>query len=238
MTKQPQPGKGAKPAKGRRVPSAERKPLIAKAAAKLFAEKGFHGARLRELAHAAGVSEALIIKYFPTKEDLLRAALEACRKTSVVDTIQRMIAAPPSTAALVRSIREFAEGVTVIKPSPDQEDRDTINRMLLRSLAEDGEFARLMMKDVDQNAVAFTKACLDAAQKSGDLVAGAPVDTYALSWLRGHLSLAIMAFQLPQDPPVDYRISRKRFIETLVRFELLGFGLKPAVIERHLATPL
>ena len=58
------------------MPSEQRKSLIAHAPAGLFAQQGFHATSLREIALAAGVSEALLLKYFPTNKDLLRVSLE------------------------------------------------------------------------------------------------------------------------------------------------------------------
>jgi len=45
------------------------------AALEVVAEHGFHGTSTRELARRAGVSEALVFRHFPTKEDLIRAIL-------------------------------------------------------------------------------------------------------------------------------------------------------------------
>jgi len=54
----------------------ERRPLILQAALDVFAEKGFQGAKTREIAKLAGVSETLLFRYFPTKEDLYRNGLK------------------------------------------------------------------------------------------------------------------------------------------------------------------
>lgn len=50
---------------------AARREQILDAAAKVFAEKGFHAATTREIADAADVSEGTIYNYFASKEDLL-----------------------------------------------------------------------------------------------------------------------------------------------------------------------
>ncbi|MBN1847020.1 MAG: TetR/AcrR family transcriptional regulator [Deltaproteobacteria bacterium] len=50
-----------------------RKANLIKAAEKVFAEKGFHQATISEIARQAGVSDATIYEYFPTKEELLFA---------------------------------------------------------------------------------------------------------------------------------------------------------------------
>src|SRR5439155_3764076 len=45
----------------------ERQASIIAAAASLFAQKGFNGTTTREIAKTAGISEALLFRYFPTK---------------------------------------------------------------------------------------------------------------------------------------------------------------------------
>lgn len=53
----------------------ERQVSIIAAAAALFAEKGFNGTTTREIAKTAGISEALLFRYFPTKRALYGAIL-------------------------------------------------------------------------------------------------------------------------------------------------------------------
>jgi AcrR family transcriptional regulator len=59
----------------RRPSSQERQAGLIAAAAALFAAKGFNGTTTREIAKAAGVSEALVFKHFPTKRALYAAIL-------------------------------------------------------------------------------------------------------------------------------------------------------------------
>lgn len=49
----------------------ERKKQILEAAARVFAEKGFEGATISDIAQAAGVAEGSIYNYFKNKNDLL-----------------------------------------------------------------------------------------------------------------------------------------------------------------------
>src|SRR5439155_15495557 len=55
----------------------ERQASIIAAAASLFAQKGFNGTTTREIAKSAGISEALLFKYFPTKRALYAAIIAA-----------------------------------------------------------------------------------------------------------------------------------------------------------------
>lgn len=59
----------------RRISGKARKAGIIASASSLFAKKGFNGTKTREIAARAGVSEALIFKHFPSKEDLYAAIL-------------------------------------------------------------------------------------------------------------------------------------------------------------------
>ena len=56
-----------------RLSGGERRQAIADAVRGVFADKGFDGTTTRELAKAAGVSEALLYKHFPSKESLYAA---------------------------------------------------------------------------------------------------------------------------------------------------------------------
>src|SRR5262245_32243769 len=62
-------------ANGNRVSRQERQASIIAAAASLFAANGFKGTTTKHIAKTAGVSEALLFKYFPTKRALYAAIL-------------------------------------------------------------------------------------------------------------------------------------------------------------------
>lgn len=51
----------------------ERREQILEAALNVISKKGFDGTRTKEIAEAAGVSEALVFKHFKTKESILEA---------------------------------------------------------------------------------------------------------------------------------------------------------------------
>src|SRR5438552_18745949 len=53
----------------------ERQASIIAAAASLFAQKGFNGTTTREIARTAGISEALLFKYFPAQRALYAAII-------------------------------------------------------------------------------------------------------------------------------------------------------------------
>ncbi|MGC8872312.1 MAG: TetR/AcrR family transcriptional regulator [Caldimicrobium sp.] len=49
---------------------------ILKSALKLFSEKGYLGAKTKEIAKASGISEVTLFRYFPNKENLFISVLE------------------------------------------------------------------------------------------------------------------------------------------------------------------
>lgn len=60
----------------RRMSAGGRREQILNGAMRLFAQKGFRGTTTREIARRLGISEALMFKYFPSKEALYRAIIQ------------------------------------------------------------------------------------------------------------------------------------------------------------------
>jgi AcrR family transcriptional regulator len=83
------------------MPSDERRDQILDAALKVFAERGFHGATTRELAKASGVSEALMFRHFPSKEDLYLALQSHCCQAKSGEKAEMLGTLEDSTASLV-----------------------------------------------------------------------------------------------------------------------------------------
>src|SRR3954469_1538816 len=63
-------------AAGGRMAAVDRRLQIALTAMRLFSERGFRGTTTKEIAQAAGVSEAIIFRHFATKEDLYSAIID------------------------------------------------------------------------------------------------------------------------------------------------------------------
>jgi AcrR family transcriptional regulator len=61
-----------------RLTADARREAILEAARPVFGGRGYHAATTREIAAAAGVSEALLYQHFPGKSDLFLAVVERC----------------------------------------------------------------------------------------------------------------------------------------------------------------
>ncbi|MFI4990237.1 MAG: TetR/AcrR family transcriptional regulator [Solirubrobacterales bacterium] len=68
----------ARPA-GRRLPAAERRALIERAAARLFAERGYETTTVEDICAAAGVSKPMLYRHFESKRDLCMRLMERRR---------------------------------------------------------------------------------------------------------------------------------------------------------------
>ena len=67
---------GASPVRRGRPRNVERRGEIAAFATRVFAERGYHGATMREVAEACGMGDTLLYRYFGRKEALLCAVAE------------------------------------------------------------------------------------------------------------------------------------------------------------------
>lgn len=84
---------------------------------RVFAERGFHAVRTRELAGAAGVSEALVFRHFPTKESIVRAILDEVGFAERIQEMEARLEGMPPREALL-SIAENL--LTRLKERPDR----------------------------------------------------------------------------------------------------------------------
>src|SRR5437899_176507 len=157
----------------------ERRAAIVKAVRRVFAEKGFDGTTTRELAAAAGVSEALLFKHFPNKEALYSAMQLSCCNERDIDQIERLKALEPSASTLVLLVHFFVSRV-LVDPKCDP-DKAIHARLMLRSLTEDGEFVRLSLGGLSSQLNQLMTACLKAAIAAGDAHDG-PVQPVLGCW--------------------------------------------------------
>jgi AcrR family transcriptional regulator len=214
-----------------KLSSEERRAAIIQAVRRVFADKGFHGTTTRELAEAAGVSEALLFKHFPNKEELYSAMmLAACAaKSSPVGA--RLNSLEPSASSLVIFVH-WLMACLVEGSGPDEEEQGIQHRLMMRSLLEDGEFARLFLERVAAGYLTRIEQCLEAALAAGEAIAS-PVQPRLASWFFEHLAVALMTRLRPATPVVDYGVSRKQLVEQAVWFTLRGMGLTDEAIRRH-----
>ena len=145
-------------------------------------------ARRRELAKAAGVSEALLYKHFPSKESLYAAMLDACVKGPTFAEFKRILTLDPSTSTLVFMVHfvvtRFVQGWA------GDPNKKVMDRLSVRSLLTTGLSSRLMHKKFAPAWLAKFEACLKAAAKAGEMHE-IPLRHDLRAWLVHHIAFAL-----------------------------------------------
>src|ERR1044071_9733238 len=100
-----------------RLSAEQRREAIVRAALAVFARKGFANTTTRQLAEAAGVSEALIYKHFPSKESLY-AEIQGYGCKGCAPGLQKLLSLEPSTSTLVYIIY-YVMQVNIVGRSKD-----------------------------------------------------------------------------------------------------------------------
>ena len=206
----------------------ERRPAIAEAVIPVFARHGFVGATTKKLAEAAGVSEALLYKYFPSKEAIYQEIVLLLPKR-LDSAFWRVGALKPSTELLICWTHVYTHRFLFLDGSEQQEDLRNIHRLILNSLKEDGEFARRVFKKVAQEQLVDFQSAYEAAKSAGDIAPGI-VDPMNLFWF-AHNTIAMTAYtSLPARPTINYAGTNEELVRQTVVFVLRGLGMKDRVI--------
>ena len=214
----------------KRLNCSERKAAIVKAALPLFARNGFSSTTTKQLAQAAGVSEALLYKHFPSKE-LLYGEIQAYGCQGCDPDLQKLLQLEPSTSSLVYIIY-YVMRSNILGRSCESICVDTRHRMILNSCLEDGSFTRFLFHNRFSEGLNKIMVCMDAAIAAGEMVPS-PVTKQNLLLFAHHLATMVATMHLPKKAVVDYGATREEVMQQTVWFALRGLGLKDEAIKRH-----
>ena len=139
------------------------------AAVPLFATKGFDALTTKEIADAAGVSEALLYRHFDSKQALFHAVQDTCVAEAAAEA-RRLESLPDNTSTLVLAVYVLAAKIQDCRAGRRATERNELPRLLMRSLLGDGEFAqRLPWPRRRRRGCARSKSASEAAIAAGDL---------------------------------------------------------------------
>lgn len=162
------------PAPRRRVRADVRRGALLRSAAEVFGRRNFAGAKVADIARAAGISEALIYKHFRSKKALFLAAFaEASRFLN--DRMEEVLAG--SEDYPLESLKAlYAFFLSYLRENP------AFARMMLLSIAEteDPDFRAALVENITR-ARKTIKRTLRAGIAKGTF--RADLDLEALSWL-------------------------------------------------------
>jgi AcrR family transcriptional regulator len=209
-----------------RLDKDSRRRQILDAAAPCFAQYGFAQTTTKRLAEAAGISEGLLFKHFPTKRALYEAILaDVCEADP---ELKSLAARPPSTRTLVLFVCGMV--ARILRSGPCQEDQKL--RLTVASHLDDGEFARILFEKVERIVMPIFCASLERAVAAGE---AKPTVASArdLFWLAHHAAFMLRISQMPAVPSLVYDpgIDLERQV---CEFILRGIGLLDGAIAVHL----
>jgi AcrR family transcriptional regulator len=195
-----------------RLTAAERRDRIVASSMRLFAARGFSATKTKDVARAAGVSEAMVFKLFPDKKRLYRALIE--RKIADVEKVLPLAALEASEERPEEFLGRIA-GVMLERI----EDDPTFLRLLLFSALEDhplaAEFDAARAKGMRDVITAFVRR----QQRAGTLRAcDAEFASRAFLGLVGWFALARTVFR----EPGSRKIPRERLVRDVVSLFLDG----------------
>jgi AcrR family transcriptional regulator len=196
MTLSPRPRAARGPAdRLARLPAEDRRVQILDAAFEIFSEKGFHGARTRELARRAGVSEALVFSHFPTKEALIRAILDRVGLEDLIPVLEQRLGGMPPRAALLALAERMLTNLR---------DQPQVYRVVFFGLLETPELAaRFYQKFLSRLLALETRLFRRAfAERSGKRAARSPDPAVVARSFHGSLMYYNMAGVIVRLEPV------------------------------------
>lgn len=193
----------------RSIAPADKRKLILDAAIRVFAEHGYHGARVGDIAEDAGVAHGLLYHYFASKDDVLR--------TIFLENWGALI-------ARFRAVEASDE------PAPDK--LEGIAKILLRTWRNDPALVTVMVREVARSqqlqdrvdevreAFAIVERVIDEGQASGHF--RRDVDSRLASWIfYGGLEEVLTGWVLGQLPDSEEDVGRAE----RVAVEMVSRGL-------------
>ena len=207
----------------------ERRSAIVKSVLPLFAKRGFASTTSREIAEAAGVSEALIYKHFPSKESLY-AEIQSFGCQGAEVALERIAGLEPSSRTLVLIVYFMMRCLSLGRQN-DPIGWNTRHRLVLNSCLEDGSYPRYLFNEHFSGCLAKLEASMEAAGAAGELLDYGPKRRNRCLFAH-HLACMIAVMRLPERPVIDYATPREELLDQAVQFALRGMGLSDSAIQR------
>jgi AcrR family transcriptional regulator len=214
-----------------RLNAEERRQAILESALKVFAERGLKGTTTKDIAREAGVSEALLYRHFPSKDDLHTAIHDqlCAHKDNVLGYIGKETS---STALLVQIHFILLQLIAGELAAPDT---DCVSRLLFQNMLDDGKFAREFHEQRFYKLVPKYKECLQAAIQSGE-IKDTGLNELQCLWYLHHVAVMIRLNGLAETPTFEYRKNLRALLEDTLRFSLRGVGMTEEAIANHART--
>jgi AcrR family transcriptional regulator len=153
------------PPSGARLTAEERRREIVRVAVKLFSQRGFRGTTTKEIAVAAGVSEAIIFRHFATKEELYRAIIDHVSCEGGIAQPDEIV----GDAILRKDDRAVFEGLALHALEHHEDDKE-FHRLLLYAALEGHELAQMFWERTVIQFYEFLGAYIEERQRDGAMI--------------------------------------------------------------------
>ena len=184
---------------------------IVAAALAVFAEKGFAGARIDEIARRAGVSKGTVYLYFETKDDLFRAVVHDAIIPNIDEIGATALAADlPFPDVLRTLLPRFAELVAT-RPI------GAVVKMVVGESRNFPELARVWHDEVIAKGIDLISALIRRGQARGEIRPGDP-RTYAFS-IMGPILIGVLwreTFTPIGGAAIDLPVVARQHVETVL----------------------
>jgi len=213
-----------------RLSSADRRASIILAARQVFARYGLEGARTQQIAQAAGVSEALLFRHFPTKTHIYRAVLR-----SVIEDQNENFRNMGPTAASTEGLLEIVCRLIVHAMRGSRAFNAEGMRMVVGSIAADGGYARLIYRRALRLSLNGLTNAIAAAREDGGLV-GEPLSPVNAAAFLEHVGTMMMMARCHDQTVIPYEGDESRVVRETMLFCGRGLGVKEERILSFLDT--
>ena len=194
----------------RSIAPADKRRRILDAAIRVFAEHGYHGARVGDIAEDAGVAHGLLYHYFASKDDVLR--------TIFLENWGALIA-------------RFRAVEAADEPAPEK--LEGIAKILLRTWRNDPALVTVMVREVARSqqlqdrvdevreAFAIVQRVIEEGQAAGDF--RADLDPRLASWIfYGGLEEVLTGWVLGQLPDSEEDVGQAERVAVEIVFRGLA----------------
>ncbi len=195
-----------------RMPASDRRSQILEVALNIFSKKGLNGATTKEIAAAAGVTEAIIFRHFPSKQALYQAVLESQTGS---ERFQRWFAIAEGCMARNDDAGLFRAIATAIIESYAGDAR--IERVMLFAALEGNEQGLAHHRSFSLPIYEFLRTFLEKRQREGALAGYHPAAILtAIAGMAQRYAMATEMFGFPAE------MSTEDAAETFTRILMNG----------------
>ena len=185
------------------------------AATRLFAEKGFAGVSIRQLAEAAGVNSAMISYYYGGKEGLYEAVLT----TQYERLLEKFEAIAACNGAVEEKIRRYAD---VIRRNHTDE-QPLMARLIQGELTSPTACMEKVVRNYTSRIARIVSGILREGIDSGELRQDIP-PIFATLALAGMLNFYFILREATRAIVPIFSVGDEEFVEAALKIYLKGMG--------------